>query len=87
MQKDNLPPEFNSYQEMADFWNAHSVADYWEHTEAAEFDVAASLQNHYLIPVDKEILLRIGKLARHRGVSIEALTNLLLEQRITELSA
>ncbi len=28
-------PVMNSYEEIAEFWDTHSVADYWEQTEAA----------------------------------------------------
>ena len=33
-------PEMNSYAEMAEFWDSHSLADYWDQTEPAEFQIA-----------------------------------------------
>jgi hypothetical protein len=33
-------PQFGSYEDMADFWGTHSLADYWEQTEPAEFEIS-----------------------------------------------
>ena len=78
-------PELNSYEEMAEFWDTQSLADYWNDTEPAEFEISEQVGRHYLIPVDRNLLLRMRQLARSRGVTIETLTNLLLEQRLEEI--
>ena len=78
-------PEFESYEEMADFWDSHSVADYWDQTEPAEFEISEDARRRYLIPVDRDLLNRLRKLARDRGVSTESLVNLLLAQILGEL--
>ena len=36
-------PEFNSEQEMAEFWDTHSVADYWYQLEPEEVEMAPEL--------------------------------------------
>ena len=78
-------PELNSYEEIAEFWDTHSLADYWNDTEPAEFEISEQVGRYYLIPVDRNLLLRMRQLARSRGVTIETLTNLLLEQRLEEI--
>ncbi len=78
-------PEFDSYEEMADFWDTHSVADYWDQTEPAEFEISEDARRRYLIAVDRDLLSRLQKLARVRGVSTESLANLLLAQSLGEL--
>ena len=78
-------PALNSYEEFTEFWDMHSLADYWNETEPAEFEISEQLGQHYLVPVDRNLLLRIRQLARSRGVTIETLTNLLLEQRLEEV--
>lgn len=30
----------NSYQEISEFWDAYSLADYWDQTEPAAFEIA-----------------------------------------------
>ena len=85
MREDKTLPEFTSYEEMAEFWDTHDLADYWEQTEPAEFEIAPQARRRYLVSVDREILLRVQRIARLRGVTTESLVNLLLEQRLQEL--
>ena len=80
-------PEFSSYEEMADFWDTHSLADYWVQTEPAEFEIDPNARRRYLVAVDRELLARAQRMALARGLSTESLVNLLLEQRLTQLEA
>ena len=83
MSKDRIP-EATSYEEMAEFWDTHSLADYWDQTEAAEFEISDDARRHYLVSVDRDLLARVRKLARLRGVSTESLVNLLLAETLGE---
>jgi hypothetical protein len=78
-------PEFQSYEEMADFWDNHSLADYWDQTEPAEFEFSPKARRRYLVSVDRDLLSRVQSVARIRGLSTESLVNLLLEQRLHEI--
>jgi hypothetical protein len=75
----------DSYDEIADFWDTHSVADYWDETEPAEFEVDPNARRRYLVALDRELLIRTQRLALERGLSTESLVNLLLEQRLNHL--
>jgi len=85
MGEDKSIPEFKSYEEMEDFWDDHSLADYWDQTEPAEFEFSPKARRRYLVSVDRELLSRIQRVARIRGLSTESLVNLLLEQRLHEI--
>ena len=85
MSKDKNIPQFKNYEEMAEFWETHSLADYWDQTEHADFEISSQLRQRYLVPVDRDILNRARQIARTRGVSTESLVNLLLEQRLREI--
>lgn len=85
MDKDNSIPGFKSYEEMAEFWDAHSLADYWDQTEPAEFEFSPTARRRYLVSVDRDLLSRVQRVARIRGLSTESLVNLLLEQRLHEI--
>ena len=85
MNEDEQIPEFGSYEQMAEFWDTHSLADYWEQTEPAEFEISKQARRRYLVSVDRDLLARVQQLARARGLSIESLINLLLEQRLREI--
>jgi CopG antitoxin of type II toxin-antitoxin system len=74
-------------QATAEFWDTHSLAVYGDQTEPAAFEVAPEARRRYLVAVDREVLARVQRLARTRGVSSESLVNLLLEQRLREVES
>ena len=80
-------PEFKSYDEMAEFWDTHSLSDYWDQTEPAEFEILSQARRRYLVSVDRDLLARVQMVARIRGLTIESLVNLLIEQRLREIEA
>jgi hypothetical protein len=87
MPENKTIPEMSSYEEIAEFWDAHSLADYWDQTEPAEFEINPNARNRFMIAVDPELLKRVRKLGQARGLSTESLVNLLLEQRLQQLEA
>jgi hypothetical protein len=85
MSEDKQIPEMASYEEMAEFWDAHSLADYWEQTEPAEFEISPDARRRYLVAVDPDLLRRVQRMAHTRGLSTESLVNLFIEQRLHEV--
>jgi len=85
MPKSKRIPEFKSYEEMGEFWDTHSLADYWDQTEPAEFEISEQARRRYVVRIDRDLLSRVQRIARIRGVSTESLINLLLEQRLREI--
>ena len=81
-----IPPT-DSLQAIAEFWDTHSLADFWDQTEPVEFEFDPQARRHYLVAVDPELLTRIRRVARSRGLQTESLINLWLEQRVQEASA
>lgn len=92
MNADNQPngsestPDVNDYISLGEFWDTHSLADYWEETEPAQLDFAPALGRRILVAVDSDLLLRVQGAAHARGISTESLVNLLLEQRMQQLA-
>lgn len=85
MNDDKAIPDMESYEQIADFWDNHSLADYWDQTEPADFEISPEARRRYLVAVDPDILSRVRRLARSRGLSTESLVNLLLEQRLHDV--
>ena len=79
--------KMNSYEEVAEFWDTHSLADYWDQTGPAAFEISSELRRRYLVAVEPDLLSRVRQAARARGVSTESLVNLLLEQRLHEIES
>ena len=84
-QRDPIPEAFDSPQAAGEFWDTHSLADYWDQTEEAQFEFDLH-QRVYLIPVEKHLAESVAKLARAQGLSLETLINLWLSEKVRELA-
>ena len=66
-------------EEVSEFWDTHSLADYSDQTHEVEFEVRA--QRRRRITVDPEVYAELELQARVRGVRPETLVNLWLAER------
>jgi len=71
--------------EIAEFWDTHSLADYWDQTREAEFEVRATRRRR--VPLDPDLYARVETQARVRGISPETLVNLWLTERLKEIES
>ena len=69
-------------KEVAEFWDSHSLADYWNKTHEVEFEVRA--QRRRRVTLDPEVYARIEREARVRGVLPETLVNMWLAERLKQ---
>ena len=69
-----------SYREMAEFWDTHDAADYDDQTHEVTIEFALETRRHY-IAIDPELQERLRRLALARGISLESLANLWLQER------
>lgn len=67
-------------EEIGDFWDSHSLADYWDQTREAEFEVRALRRRR--ITLDPQVYSEIEEQARVRGLMPETLVNLWLAERL-----
>ena len=49
-----MPPPNATPEEIGEFWDTHSLADYWDETNKVDFQVNLKSKYH-LIPVEREI--------------------------------
>ncbi len=68
-----------SEPEIGEFWDTHSLSDYWDETEALELQVRA--RPRHRITVDPDVFVQIKEQARINGVMPETLINLWLAER------
>jgi len=83
--RDPIPEEFDTPQAAGEFWDTHSLADYWDETEEAHFEVELR-QRVYLIAVEKELAESVAKRAKAQGLSSETLINLWLSEKLREIA-
>jgi hypothetical protein len=60
-------------EEIADFWDTHSLDDYWDQTHEVAFEVRA--QRRRRITLDPEVYARVEAQARTRGLLPETLVS------------
>ncbi len=75
-----------SYEEIGEFWDTHDLADKWDETKAAEFEVEIQSQLTYYA-VDSRLSANIRSFAKRRGVSPDTLLNLWLQEKLQEQNA
>jgi len=72
-------------EEIGEFWDTHSLADYWDQTHEVEFEVRAKRRRRVtLVP---EVYARLEAQARACGIQPETLVNLWLAERLQEQEA
>ena len=73
-------------EEMAEFWDTHSLADYDEQTHEVEmtFDPSA---RRTVVSIEPELMADISRVARERRVSAQTLINVWLRQYVDRLRA
>ena len=83
--RDSMPSPDATPEEIGEFWDAHSLADYWDETQEVDFQVNLKLK-HNLVPVEREIAEQINAHATEQGVSAEKLVNFWLRERLKRIT-
>jgi len=69
----------NTLEKIGEFWDAHDFTDYDDpNAPDVEFTISCS------VPIEVELLALIEQQARQRGVKVETLVNLWLQQKLAE---
>jgi hypothetical protein len=72
-----------SYREIGGFWDVHDVTDYWEQTEAVEFEV--NLESDVrLVTLEPNLASKANKVAWEKGISLQTLLNLWVREKLDE---
>jgi hypothetical protein len=72
-------------EEIGEFWDTHSLVDYWDQTREVEFEVRAKRRRR--VTLAPEVYARLEAQARARGIQAETLVNLWLAERLQEQEA
>jgi hypothetical protein len=71
-------------EEIGEFWDTHSLADYADQIHEVDFEVRA--QRRHRITLDPDLYTQIEAQAQQRGISPETLINLWLLERLQKAS-
>ncbi len=72
-----------THEEIGEYWDTHDLAEHWEDTKPAEFEVDIQSEVTYFA-VDKQLSEKIKAFARRRGVSPDTLLNLWVQEKLQE---
>lgn len=78
---DPIPEEFATYEDAADFWDAHDTTHYPAAFRTVKV-VSELRHRHYQIPIAPDVARALRVRARRRGISLSRLTNQLLRQNL-----
>lgn len=80
--RDPIPQHFQSIAEAAEFWDSHDLADYWDCTREANFEVDIQ-RRVFLTALEPGLAKKLTECARQQGVSTETLINVWLTEKVT----
>ena len=72
-------------EEMAEFWDTHDTADYWEQFE--EVEISVTMKPRHRVVIEDETYARVAEESRRRGMQPETLINLWVAERLHGLAA
>ncbi|MGH2414621.1 MAG: CopG family antitoxin [Microcystaceae cyanobacterium] len=67
-------------EKIGEFWDTHDFTDFDTDAPDVQFEIACA------VPIEVELFSAIEQQAKKRGVTVEALVNLWLQQKLTEQS-
>ena len=73
-------PRKMAIEEASEYWDHHSVADHPARVVGIEY---APEERATLVAIENDLLSRISKSAKEKGVSVETLVNLWLQEKLT----
>jgi hypothetical protein len=82
-EREPIPEHFKSIEVAAEFWDSHDLADYWDLTSEAEFDVDIQ-RRVFLTALEPELAKKLTDCARKQGISTETLINVWLSEKLAE---
>ena len=71
----------DSDEKIGEFWDSHDFTEFDTDAPDAQFEIACA------VPVEVELFSEIEKQAHKRGVKVETLVNLWLQQKLAEEEA
>lgn len=84
---DLLPDEFETFEDLSAFWDAHDVTDYAEYLSAVPVEVTSRPTHEYKIVLSDTLNKIIREAQKQEGVSIGTLINLWIQEKLQQYQA
>ena len=73
--RESMPPPTATLEEIGEFWDTHSLADYWDETHEVAFEVVNLKSKPNLVSAEPEVAEQLTAFAKKQGISVEKLVN------------
>ena len=75
-----------TYEEEANWWDAHSLADFWDELEDVDivFELKKPRDETLIVRLQKEFKERLEKVARSKGLNVSTLARMWLAEKLRE---
>lgn len=78
---DPTPAQFNSYEDAAEFWDAHDTTDYPDEFRTVEV-TSEFRARHFEVEIAEDVVKALADKAKQEGVSLSHLASDLLRQQL-----
>ncbi len=82
MTRDPLPETFDSFEEMAEFWDTHDLTDYEEYLTPVKMSVSAHPRHEYVISLSDTLNATLRQVQQQEGVPLNTLINLWVQEKL-----
>jgi len=80
--RDPLPEAFDTFEEMAEFWETHDITDYDEYLTPVEVEIATHPRREYIITLSDTLNESLRRIQQQEGVSLSTLVNLWVQEKL-----
>jgi len=77
-----LPEEFETLEELAEFWDTHDLTDYAESLAPVHLKVVAEPTHEYVITLSDSLNAKMREAEKREGVPVGTLVNLWVQERL-----
>lgn len=86
-QNKNKIPQFKNRQEMAEFWDTHSVTDYLDELKPVElkFDLGKPKEETVMFRLDKGVKQYLAQVARNKGLNMSSLLRMWVMEKFNQI--
>lgn len=78
---EEIPGEFETYEEAGEFWDSHDSMDYADFLEDVKIEVNLH-KRHYLIEINEEVSEILQKISKEKGISASEFVEELLQKQL-----
>ena len=85
--REALPETFDTFEEMAEFWDTHDTVDYEEYLTPVEATISAHPKHQYMITLSDSLDTLLHQVQKTEGVPLNTLINLWVQEKLQEYAA